>query len=280
MSMGADSIALPDGVRLKGTPQLAYAPPTWEGNPLRRSLRISVATAGMGFAAVVMFFAYSLGSVIAPFTASYQHIDGTVTGLVHVDSRADRQCTLTIAFALAGGQFQGTSSGPVACATAPPAGTVLQIAVDPRVPQDVHVVDPRSNAGAWPWLVGFGAIAVIGASGVYLRAKATTYRRVRRLASLGPDWHELTAVMKGHLDRGGDTLLLEAEDTAGASRLFLLSYRGQRPWRPLPRSGDRLEFAVATDGTGVSILSTAGDPRLWLVRLYVPNNTELRAMGA
>lgn len=66
--------------------------------------------------------------------ASYQHVGGTVTGLVHIDSRTDRQCTLTIAFALDGGQFQGTTHDPVTCATAPPVGTVLQIAVNPQVP--------------------------------------------------------------------------------------------------------------------------------------------------
>jgi hypothetical protein len=279
--MVADSLSLPDGVLLRAAAPPRHEPSAWHGDPLRRSLWLRLVFALFVFAAVVMSFAYAMGSAIAPFTASYQHGSGAVTGLVPVDSRGDRQCRLAIAFADGGEQLRGTSHDPLACASAPAVGTVLQISFDPRNPADVHVVDSRVGLDSWVWFEGFIAFALICASGIYLGLAATAYRRARALASHHPEWREVTAVVKGRrTNRGRTSLLLQAEDTAGDSRLFFLIYRGKAPWASTPHRTDRLAFAAVTDARGYSVLSIEGSPRLWLVRFYVPNDVELRAMGA
>lgn len=276
-----ESALLPGGVRLKATTELSHESPDWRKSHLRRSLRFSVMVGVSLFAAAVMLSAYTLGSAIAPFTSVYERTKGTVTGLVHIDSRADRQCRQTFEFTVAGRQVQGTSHDPVECATAQPNGTVLQISFDPHAPADIHVVDSRAGTGSWPWLTGSLAILFIALAAGCLTKTAIPYRRLRRLVAKGPDWLELTAVTKGRT-RAGDwtSLLLEAEDAAGQPRDFLIRYRGQNPWRPIPRAGERLHFAMATDGTGWALLSKDADPGLWLVQLHVPNTFELRAMGA
>ncbi|WP_171814436.1 hypothetical protein [Arthrobacter dokdonensis] len=227
------------------------------------------------------FSSYFVGSAIAPFTAGYQRVDGVVTGLVHIDSRADRQCQQNIVFTLDGKQVEGTTREPIECAKAPPMGTVLQIALEPSSPHAIHVVDPRSNAYTWPWEMGMMAIMSIALTGLYLAKAAIPYRQVRRLIAKCPIWHEVTATLKGRSQDGGrTTLLLEAENTAGQRQQFVLRHRGPSPWHPLPKVGVPFVLAMATDGGKAALLSEKNDPKLWLVQLEVPNAFELRAMGA
>lgn len=224
--MGTESVALPDGVRLKAAIYLHHEPQPWKGSSLRRRLVVSLAVTLAVFAGVVMFWSYTLGSAIAPYT----------------------------------------SAEPLR----------------PAKPQAITIVDSRFSQDTTPWLVGFGAIAYTGMAATYLAPAAMSYRRARRLVQRGPGWRELTATVKSSVSgRTGTTLVLEADDEMERPRTFTLWQFGSLPWNPTPKRGERLVFALLSDGSSsYALISTSDRPQPRLVRVQVPNDFELRAMGA
>lgn len=116
----------------------------------------------------------------------------------------------------------------------------------------------------------------------YLAPAAMSYRRARRLVQRGPGWRELTATVKSSVSgRTGTTLVLEADDEMERPRTFTLWQFGSLPWNPTPKRGERLVFALLSDGSSsYALISTSDRPQPRLVRVQVPNDFELRAMGA
>lgn len=278
--MGTESVALPDGVELKASTCLHHKPASWRGSSLQRRLFVAVAVTLTGFAAAVMIAAYVLGSAIAPFTPSYIHTAGTVISQSPHRFKGGDACRLTLAFALDGQQDQATFETGTNCKGSPQPGSRVQISVNPDNPKDLVVLGNGYFPEQRPWLMGFIGVMWTGLAGLYLWPAASAYRRSRRLFSNGSSWRELTARVRSRSRyKGGTTLVLEAEDVMGTMKTFVLGHNGNGPWKPPPRPGDTLTFALLADGKSTALLSVANDSRLRLVGLSVPNNFELRAMG-
>lgn len=247
---------------------------------MRRKLLLLIATALLPFAAAVMATAYFLGVTIAPLTPSYVHTTGTVTGQRAHLYKGNDACSLTISFILNGQPEQEGFESGNGCNASPQPGTQLRLTVNPSNAKDLMVLG-RGYFGEYePYYVGFMGLIVIGTLSLYLAVPAFSYRRARKLLSKGLSWREITVTVKSRQrGRGGATLILESEDVAGKSRVFVLSHSGNGPWRPYPKPSEKLEFALLSDGTSSALLSIAGDHRLWIAGLSVPTSFELRAMG-
>ena len=274
-------MALPDGVWLQAAAYLHHEPQPWKDSPLRWRLLCSLALTLVVFSGVVMFFAYTLGSAIAPYTAE-SHVQGTVTGLQPFESKTQTLCHISMDYELSGQHQHGATTYGVDCTTAPKTGSQWQIAVDPTKPQVITIVDSRFSQDTRAWMIGFAAIAFTCMAAMYFVPAAIMYRRARRLVVRGPGWRELTATVASSVTgrRTGTTLIFEADDVTGHRRTFTLWQFGSLPWKPTPMPGEQLTFALLSDGSSYALLSTPENPRLRMVRVQVPTDFELRAMGA
>ncbi|MDP9885869.1 hypothetical protein J2W21_003394 [Sinomonas atrocyanea] len=128
-------------------------------------------------------------------------------------------------------------------------------------------------------MAGFALVACCSSAAAYLGLAAVPFRRARQLASRGPGWREVTAVVvMSSEDRTGTTWLLEADDVMGKPRYFTIRHFGRELWEPMPERGQKVVFALVANGSSYALFSTGEDPRLRLVRVQVPSSFELRAM--
>jgi hypothetical protein len=274
------SVALPDGVCLMASPELAWKPPAWLGSSLRRRMRLTVAAFAFAIVAVVVGAGFGLANALAPFTAGSVRTTGIVTDQQAYRSKGSDYCTLGIAYTL-GGQQQYTKVGSgIACKASLQLGTRVQLALSPNNPSDVAVLGhgyPREDA--WKG-VAFVATFMVGFLGLFLLLWALSYRDAGRLFSQGRPWRGLTAVVRSRFrDRNGTTLFLEAPDTTGKGRIFTVAFYGSGPQSPKPKAGDTLSFALLADGVAHAAVSVQGEHKLHLVSLRVPNDFQLRALG-
>ncbi|MDP9903098.1 DUF3592 domain-containing protein [Arthrobacter bambusae] len=272
-------VALPDGLRLKASPYLENLPPVWLGSSLRRSMLLAITFFALAITAVVIVAGFGLIAALAPFTAGSVRTTGQVTSQHPYYYKHSDQCTLGITFALSGQHQNTTVETGKLCKASLPLGTQVQLALNPDNPNDVAVLGHGfTREGAWQGVVIMGLVAITLLVG-FLLARVRRYRHAKRLFYHGTRWHELSPTVHAVSRNGSSTWLrLVAQDTMENTRIFTMAFHGRLHWRKL-RPGDPLELALLADGGAYAVVTVKGEERLYLARLSVPDNFQLRAMG-
>jgi hypothetical protein len=230
--------------------------------------------------AVVIAGGLGLGTALAPMSSGSIRTTGIVTDQEPYRLKRNDYCTLGITFTLHGQQLYSAADSGEPCTASLRPGEQVQLALAPGNPGDIVVLGhgyPREDRWKGVLLVTLLGIAFLG---ICILISAISDRRTKRLFTQGTPWRELAATVRRAQirSRSGTSLFLEAPDTTGNTRIFLMVFRSSGP-HPTPQPDDTFDFALLADGTAHAAVSIAGEHALELVHLSVPSDFQLRTMG-
>ncbi|UXM93835.1 DUF3592 domain-containing protein [Paenarthrobacter sp. JL.01a] len=242
-------------------------------------MRLTVAAFALCLSAVVIAACFGLSATLAPFLAGSIRTNGTVTGQQPHRVKSRQVCNISIDYILGNHSQHATVDSGKDCKASLQPGTEVQLAVNPDNPGDIAVLShgyPRENS----WISVAGVAAFLATALVIcLLLWVQRYVNTKRLLSQEASWCEMVATVRGRTrSKSGITLYVSAPDTMGNSRIFTMDFTDRGP-RPSPKTGDKLDIALLTDGAAHGAVSVKGENKIHLVSFSVPNDFQLRAIG-